>query len=64
MDKVHLYSGASVKRGNDTVFGDYIMYDTNAEFAQALSGSTKNENGDEVKKGRTRVIIKPKKKNK
>jgi len=64
MDKVHLYSGASVKRGNDTVFGDYIMYDTNAEFAQALSGSTKNENGDEVKKGRTRVIINPKKKNK
>ena len=61
MDKVHLYSGASVKRGNDTVFGDYIMYDTNAEFAQALSGSTKNENGDEVKKGRTRVIINPKK---
>ena len=63
MDKVHLYSGASVKRGNDTVFGDYIMYDTNAEFAQALSGTTKNENGDEVKKGRTRVIIKPKKEN-
>ena len=63
MDKVHLYSGASVKRGNDTVFGDYIMYDTNAEFAQALSGSTKDENGKEVKKGRTRAIIKPKKEN-
>jgi lipopolysaccharide export system protein LptA len=63
MDKVHLYSKASVKRGNDTVFGDYIMYDTNAEFAQALSGSTKDENGNEVKKGRTRAIIKPKKDN-
>jgi len=63
MDKVHLYINASVKRGNDTVFGDYIMYDTNAEFAQALSGSTRNENGDEVKKGRTRVIIKPKQEN-
>ena len=25
MDKVHLYSKASVKRGNDTVFGDYII---------------------------------------
>ena len=60
MDKVHLYSKASVKRGNDTVFGDYIMYDTNAEFAQALSGSTKDEDGNTVKKGRTRVIIKPK----
>ena len=60
MDKVHLYSKASVKRGNDTVFGDYIMYDTNAEFAQALSGSTKDENGSNIKKGRTRVIIKPK----
>jgi len=63
MDKVHLYSKASVQRGNDTVFGDYIMYDTNAEFAQALSGSTKDENGNSVKKGRTRVIIKPKKEN-
>jgi lipopolysaccharide export system protein LptA len=42
------------------VFGDYIMYDTNAEFAQALSGSTKDENGSNIKKGRTRVIIKPK----
>ena len=63
MDKVHLYSGASVKRGNDTVFGDYIMYDTNAEFAQALSGTTKDENGNEVRKGRTRAIIKPKKDN-
>ena len=60
MDKVHLYSKASVKRGNDTVFGDYIMYDTNAEFAQALSGSTKDEECNNVKKGRTRVIIKPK----
>ena len=63
MDKVHLYSKASVQRGNDTVFGDYIMYDTNAEFAQALSGSTKDENGNSIKKGRTRVIIKPKKEN-
>jgi lipopolysaccharide export system protein LptA len=63
MDKVHLYSKASVKRGNDTVFGDYIMYDTNAEFAQALSGSTKDENGSNIKKRRTRVIIKPKIKN-
>ena len=60
MDKVHLYTKASVKRGNDTVFGDYIMYDTNAEFAQALSGNTKDENGKKIKKGRTRVIIKPK----
>ena len=63
MDKVHLYSKASVKRGNDTVFGDYIMYDTNAEFAQALSGNTKDEDGNNVKKGRTRVIIKPKNEN-
>tara|TARA_B100001175_G_scaffold73743_1_gene61369 strand:- start:51 stop:608 length:558 start_codon:yes stop_codon:yes gene_type:complete len=63
MDKVHLYSKASVKRGNDTVFGDYIMYDTNAEFAQALSGTTKDDEGNKVKKGRTRAIIKPKKEN-
>jgi len=62
MDKVYLYENAMVKRGNDTVWGDYIMYDANSEFAQALSIS-KNKNGKLIKKGRTRAIIKPKKDN-
>jgi len=61
MDKVHLYDKASVKRGNDIVFGDYIIYDANAEIAQAMSGSTKNNSGNNSKKTRTRVIIAPKK---
>ena len=60
MDKVHLYEKAYVKRGEDEVCGDYIMYDANSEFAQALSGDTKNKNGEINKKSRTKAIIKPK----
>jgi len=37
------------------------MYDANSEFAQALSGDTKNKNGEIRKKGRTKAIINPKK---
>ena len=62
MDKIHLYSKARVKKGNDLVIGDYIMYDASSEFAQAMSGNTKSKNGEEVKKGRTRAIIRPDKK--
>jgi lipopolysaccharide export system protein LptA len=63
MDKVHLYDNASVKRGDDTVFGDYIIYDANAEIANAMSGSTKNGSGENSKKTRTRAVIKPNKVN-
>ena len=59
MDKIHLYEKAFVKRGDDEVWGDYIMYDATSEFAQALS--RKDENGSKTKKGRTKAIIKPKK---
>ena len=59
MDKIHLYEKAFVKRGDDEVWGDYIMYDATSEFAQALS--RKDEGGSETKKGRTKAIIKPKK---
>lgn len=62
MDKVHLYSKASVKKGEDAVYGDYIMYDANAEFAKAMSGNTKNKAGETVPGGRTRAVIQPKKK--
>lgn len=62
MDKIHLYSKARVKKGNDLIIGDYIMYDANSEFAQALSGNTVTKDGNEVKKGRTRAIIRPDKK--
>jgi lipopolysaccharide export system protein LptA len=59
MDKLHLYSKARVKRANDIVIGDYIMYDASSEFAQAMSGNTKTKDGKEIKKGRTRAIIRP-----
>ncbi len=59
MDKIHLYEKAFVKRGDDEVWGDYIMYDATSEFAQALS--RKDESGSKTKKGRTKAIIKPKK---
>ncbi len=62
MDKVHLYSKASVKQGEDIIYGDYILYDANAEFAKAMSGNTKNKAGETVPGGRTRAIIQPKKK--
>ena len=62
MDKVHLYSKAWVKKGEDVVYGDYIMYDANAEFAKAMSGNTKNKAGETVPGSRTRAIIQPKKK--
>ena len=64
MDKVHIYKDANVKRGNDIVMGDYIVYDANAEIAQAMSDSSKNKNNDgSVKKRRTKAIINPKKSN-
>ncbi|MBT3826917.1 MAG: lipopolysaccharide transport periplasmic protein LptA [Nitrosomonadales bacterium] len=59
MDKIHLYEEAFVKRGDDEVWGDYIMYDATSEFAQALS--RKDSDGENKKKGRTKAIIKPKK---
>jgi lipopolysaccharide export system protein LptA len=62
MDKVHLYSKASVKKGEDVVYGDYIVFDSNAEFAKAVSGNTKNKAGETIPGGRTRAIIQPKKK--
>lgn len=59
MDKIHLYEEAFVKRGDDEVWGDYIMYDATSEFAQALSRKDNDETSK--KKGRTKAIIKPKK---
>ena len=59
MDKIHLYEEAFVKKGDDEVWGDYIMYDATSEFAQALS--RKDNSNSSEKKGRTKAIIKPKK---
>ena len=60
MDKVQLYEKAWVKRGNDIVHGEYIMYDAGAEFAEVIGGpKTATENNP---KGRVRATIQPKSK--
>ncbi|MFM9913013.1 MAG: lipopolysaccharide transport periplasmic protein LptA [Methylophilaceae bacterium] len=59
MDKVQIYEKAWVKRGEDIVRGDYIMYDASSEYAEVLGGSqTATPNAP---KGRVRAVIQPKK---
>ena len=60
MDKVQLYTKAWVKRGEDIVYGDYISYDANAEYAEVIGG-TKSESGGSSS-GRVKAIIQPKNK--
>jgi lipopolysaccharide export system protein LptA len=61
MDKVQLYTKAWVKRGEDIVHGDYIMYDANAEFAEVIGGGSKAAT-PATPTGRVRAVIQPKKK--
>lgn len=61
MDKVQLYTKAWVKRGEDIVHGDYIMYDANAEYAEVIGGGPKSATSG-VPSGRVRAIIQPKNK--
>jgi lipopolysaccharide export system protein LptA len=60
MDKVELYTKAWVKRGEDIVYGDYISYDANAEYAEVIGGQKSESAGPES--GRVRAIIQPKNK--
>jgi lipopolysaccharide export system protein LptA len=60
MDKVQLYTKAWVKRGEDIVHGDYIMYDANAEYAEVIGGTKSNDGSNSS--GRVRAIIQPKNK--
>jgi lipopolysaccharide export system protein LptA len=62
MDKVQLYTKAWVKRGEDIVHGDYIMYDANAEYAEVIGGGSKAEAAPGTPTGRVRAIIQPKNK--
>lgn len=62
MDKVQLYTKAWVKRGEDIVRGDYIMYDTNAEYAEVMGGGTQTGT-KENPKGRVHAVIQSKSKN-
>ena len=60
MDKVELYTKAWVKRGEDIVYGDYISYDANAEYAEVIGGTKSESEGPSS--GRVKAIIQPKKK--
>ncbi len=61
MDKVQLYTKAWVKRGQDIVHGDYIMYDANAEYAEVIGGGS-SATTPGTPSGRVRAIIQPKNK--
>jgi len=61
MDKVQLFTKAWVKRGNDIVHGDYIMYDANAEYAEVIGGGSQAATPG-TPSGRVRAIIQPKNK--
>jgi len=61
MDKVQLYTKAWVKRGDDIVHGDYIMYDANAEYAEVIGGGSQTDTPS-APNGRVRAVIQPKKK--
>lgn len=58
MDKVQLYEKAWVKRGNDIVRGEYIMYDAGSEFAEVIGGP--KTAADNTQQGRVRATIQPK----
>ncbi len=60
MDKVQLYTKAWVKRGEDIVYGDYISYDANAEYAEVIGGVKSTTGG--TSSGRVKAIIQPKNK--
>lgn len=60
MDKVQLFTKAWVKRGDDIVHGDYISYDANAEYAEAIGGGSSAAT-DATPRGRVRAVIQPKK---
>lgn len=60
MDKVQLYTKAWVKRGEDIVHGNYIMYDANAEYAEVIGGG--QAASPDAPQGRVRAVIQPKKK--
>ena len=59
MDKEQLFTKAWVKRGNDIVHGDYIMYDANAEYSEVIGGGPKSAT-PATPGGRVKAIIQPK----
>ncbi|MEY3650685.1 MAG: Lipopolysaccharide transport periplasmic protein LptA [Pseudomonadota bacterium] len=61
MDKIQLYTKAWVKRAEDIVHGDYIMYDANAEYSEVIGGGPKSATSA-TPTGRVKAIIQPKNK--
>ena len=61
MDKVQLFTKAWVKRGQDIVHGDYIMYDANAEYSEVIGGGPRAAT-PATPTGRVKAIIQPKNK--
>ncbi|MDX9950899.1 MAG: lipopolysaccharide transport periplasmic protein LptA [Methylophilaceae bacterium] len=61
MDKVKLFTKAWVKRGEDIVHGDYIMYDATAEYAEVIGGGSQAAT-PATPTGRVRAVIQPKNK--
>jgi len=61
MDKVQLFTKAWVKRADDIVHGDYIMYDANAEYSEVIGGGPKSATSASPT-GRVKAIIQPKNK--
>jgi lipopolysaccharide export system protein LptA len=61
MDKIQLFTKAWVKRGQDIVHGDYIMYDANAEYSEVIGGGPKAAT-PATPTGRVKAIIQPKNK--
>lgn len=61
MDKVQLYTKAWVKRADDIVHGDYIMYDANAEYSEVIGGGSQGATAA-TPTGRVKAVIQPKNK--
>jgi lipopolysaccharide export system protein LptA len=59
MDKIKLFTKAWVKRGEDIVHGDYIMYDATAEYAEVIGGGSQAAT-PATPAGRVRAVIQPK----
>jgi lipopolysaccharide export system protein LptA len=60
MDKVQIYDKGWVKRGDDIVHGDYIMYDSASEYAEVIGGPKNSTTENPT--GRVHAVIQPKNK--
>jgi len=59
-DKIRLFSNAQIKRGNDTVSGDYISYDMTSEHLE-IDGKTPTKDKPTPNRVRAEIQLKSKK---